>query len=261
VKHNTPKRLRLTVLRKNSECCIIKLQHKNHLLLYSYYLLNNKLTLRKSNNKSLKTFAEQFKMQLTRILKSIPEERFHSGLRLSIVLGVQQPKLNTKDDQLIVLNKTCTPTSIKQIAWYPTNDATAYSDGSYDNTKEKGGYAILIKHGNKEKIISKRTNLQGNNLIELHAVIQALRNLKKEQRIRVVTDSQYVIKGLVFWIEVWRRNRWYTASGEKARHKKQWLQLDKLTRNKIIELNWVKGHNNHKEHTLCDKLARNHLNQ
>ena len=237
------------------------MQYKNRLLLYSYHLSENKLTLRKSNNKLFKAFAGQFEMQLIRILKSIPEIRFRSGLKLSIVLGVQQPKLNTKDNQLIVLNKTCTPASIKQTAWYPTKDATAYSDGSYDNTKEKGGYAILIKHGNKEKIISDKTSLQGNNLIELHAVIQALKYLKKEQRIRIVTDSQYVIKGLVFWIEVWRHNHWYTASGEKARHKKQWIQLDKLTRNKIIELNWVKGHNHHKEHTLCDKLARNHLNQ
>ncbi len=261
MKNNTPKRLRLSILRKNYETCIVKLQYKNRLLLYSYHITENKLTLRKSNNQLFKAFASRFEMQIIRILKSIPETRFRSGLKLVIVLGVEQPKLNTKDNQLIVINKTCKPPIIEQINWYSTKDAIAYTDGSFDNTKGKGGYAILIKHGNKEEIISKQTTLQGNNLIELHAVIQALRSLKKERRIRIVTDSQYVIKGLVFWIEVWRRNRWYTASGEKARHKKQWIQLDKLTNNKIIELNWVKGHNHHKEHTLCDKLARNHLNQ
>lgn len=259
MKSDTPKRLRLSVLRMNSESAILRIRYKNRVLLASYRIDNHTLVFRKNNNTHFRDFVSRFQEQLIRIVKSIPKATFQAGLNLFIVLGVKQPKINTKADQLIILDKTTHPFRISQEKWLPLTTAVAYTDGSYDNTKEKGGYAVLIKNTNKEKIISNETRLQGNNLIELHAVIQALRYLRKERRVRIVTDSQYVIKGLLFWIEVWRHNHWYTASDKKARHKKQWIQLDKLTRNKIIEIKWVKGHNHHTEHTLCDKLAKSHL--
>jgi len=243
----------------NSENAILEVRYRNRILLASYTLANHSLVFRKNNNTPFRGFVSRFKEQLIKILKSIPSENFRSGLHLSIVLGIKQPTLNTKADQLIILDKTTESAQISQKKWIPPTTAVAYTDGSYDNTKKKGGFAVLIKKGNEEKIISRKTQLQGSNLIELHAVIQALRYLRKEKHIRIVTDSQYVIKGLLFWTEVWRYNRWYTASGKKARHKKQWIRLDKLTQNKIIEIKWVKGHTHHTEHTICDKLAKSHL--
>lgn len=259
--HQHPKRLKLTVLRNLADALLFKVNKRTQYCIYSYDKNTQTLAIRKHNNKNLYSYIDKYKKQLLKIIKSIPAKKQHSGLKLRIVLGIQTPQFNTKNEDLLVLKKQGKIHSLRKTSWHQPDCAIAYTDGSYDDTKKCGGYGILIQRKGEEKIISHSTALSGNNLIELFAVIKALKYLKKEKQIRLVTDSQYVIKGLVYWIEVWRLNHWYTASGQKAQHKKYWKKLDKLSRNKTIEINWIKGHNHHREHTLCDKLAKNHLSK
>jgi ribonuclease HI len=72
----------------------------------------------------------------------------------------------------------------------------------------------------------------------------------------VITDSQYMIKGITTWIYHWKLNRWRTANAEKVKDKKQWKKLDRLMNNRCLEFKWVKAHEDHPGNNLCDFMAR-----
>ena len=131
-----------------------------------------------------------------------------------------------------------------------------FTDGSFDHIKKLGGYAILIKSNSNYYIHQVKTQEKGNNLIELLAVIKGLEYLKNEPKIRIVTDSQYVIKGITEWLPIWKINKFYTANGTKAKNINYWKKADKLIHGKYIEFEWVKAHSEHFENTICDMKAK-----
>ncbi|WBW99763.1 RNase H family protein [Oceanirhabdus sp. W0125-5] len=55
-------------------------------------------------------------------------------------------------------------------------------------------------------------------------------------------------------------NGWLTANGEKVKDIDNWVKFDKLTEGKYIEFQWVKGHSDHFENTLCDLYAKDAIN-
>ena len=93
-------------------------------------------------------------------------------------------------------------------------------------------------------------------LAELHAAIRGLEILSISKKIRIVTDSQYVRKGLSEWIWNWKLNDWHTANGTKVKNIDDWKRFEKLTDGKYIEIEWVKSHRNHLQNILCDSLAK-----
>ena len=88
------------------------------------------------------------------------------------------------------------------------------------------------------------------------AVIKGLENTKEQNKIRIITDSRYIIKGLTQWIFNWKLNNWHTVQGEKAKNIEYWKQFDKLSEGKYIEFEWVKAHSNQFENSLCDFYAK-----
>ena len=116
---------------------------------------------------------------------------------------------------------------------------------------------MLIK--DKQQLLSihyNQLNTNSNNLTELLAVIEGIRLTDENESIRLVCDSQYVIKGVFNWIPVWKLNNWFTANGLKAKNVEYWKELDLLLNNRYIEFQWVKGHRDHIENKLCDYYAR-----
>ena len=110
-----------------------------------------------------------------------------------------------------------------------------------------------IKFGIKE--------IQNSSLIELIAVIEGLKELADHKKVRIVTDSRYVIKGLTEWLYNWKLNDWYTAQGEKVKNITFWKEYFMLTQGKYIEFEWVKAHSSHFENTICDSYAKELLNK
>jgi ribonuclease HI len=80
--------------------------------------------------------------------------------------------------------------------------------------------------------------------------------LKDEVEIRLITDSQYVRKGLTEWIINWKLNNWKTANGESVKNIKHWKKFDNLSNNKYIEFQYVKAHSQQFENTMADLYAR-----
>jgi ribonuclease HI len=113
-----------------------------------------------------------------------------------------------------------------------------------------------LRYGDVANEISGCDPKTTNNRMELTAVIEGLRLLKRPCRVRVVTDSNYVVKGMTVWIHQWLRTKWRNSKKEPVLNRDLWETLLELSRPHRIEWQWVKGHHGHKENEKCDKLAR-----
>ncbi len=129
-----------------------------------------------------------------------------------------------------------------------------YTDGSALGNPGPGGYGIVMKtnDGKFEKRFSKGFRLTTNNRMELLAVIDALKKLRqKDIPVEIYSDSKYVVDAInQKWLNKWRIQRF-----AKTKNPDLWKAF--LEKSKDIPYNifWVKGHNNHPENEICDKLA------
>jgi len=131
-----------------------------------------------------------------------------------------------------------------------------YTDGSCIGNPGSGGWAVIILNGDKQDIISGRKKNTTNNQMELMAAIKALVFLKKKQKIRIYTDSNYVKEGITNWIKIWEKNNWKTANKKKVKNVELWIKLNTLSDFHDIEWQWVKGHSGDPMNNMVDKLAR-----
>jgi ribonuclease HI len=132
-----------------------------------------------------------------------------------------------------------------------------YTDGSCIGNPGKGGWGAILLYKNHKKEISGKEENTTNNKMELKAVIEALKNLKKKCDINLYTDSNYVKNGITQWIFNWKKNDWKTTDKKEVKNKELWQELDSLVQRHKIEWHWVKGHSGNKYNEEADKLARN----
>jgi len=98
-----------------------------------------------------------------------------------------------------------------------------------------------------------------NNRMEMMAVIEALRQLKRPCRITVYTDSKYVMQGMTEWVSGWIRRNWINSQKKPVLNRDLWEKILELSKAHQIEWKWVQGHAGHPENERCDRLARNAL--
>lgn len=132
-----------------------------------------------------------------------------------------------------------------------------FTDGACSGNPGPGGYGALLKYADKIKEISGSEINTTNNRMEMMAIIKALLELKKPCRIKVITDSSYVVKGMTQWIPGWIKRNWLNAQKKPVLNRDLWEILLELSRLHQIEWIWIKGHNGHPENERCDQLARN----
>ena len=131
-----------------------------------------------------------------------------------------------------------------------------YTDGSCIGNPGSGGWAAIILNGDNQNIISGKKKNTTNNQMELMAAIKALVFLKKKQKIRIYTDSNYVKEGITDWIKIWEKNNWKTANKKKVKNIELWIKLNTLSNFHDIEWKWVKAHSGDSMNNMVDKLAR-----
>lgn len=130
-----------------------------------------------------------------------------------------------------------------------------YSDGACKGNPGIGGWGALLRFGDHEKELCGGEPETTNNRMELTAVIEALKTLKRTCRVRVHTDSQYVQKGIREWLQNWKRKGWRTSTGQAVKNQDLWQALDRLAAEHEIEWHWVRGHAGHPENERADALA------
>jgi ribonuclease HI len=137
-----------------------------------------------------------------------------------------------------------------------TDTVDIYTDGACSGNPGPGGWGAILRYDGREKELFGYDAATTNNRMELMAVIEALRSLKRSIPVRVHTDSQYVQKGMTEWIHAWKRRGWKTAGKEPVKNEDLWRTLDALATTHAIQWFWVKGHAGHPENERADELAR-----
>jgi ribonuclease HI len=136
-----------------------------------------------------------------------------------------------------------------------------FTDGACSGNPGPGGYGAILKFGKKIKEISGCEAETTNNRMELVAVIQALSQLKRPCKIKLFSDSTYVIKGITEWIPGWIKRNWVNSQKKPVLNRDLWEILLKLSIPHQVEWIWVKGHHGHRENERCDELARDAIPQ
>ena len=133
-----------------------------------------------------------------------------------------------------------------------------YTDGACSGNPGPGGYWAILMYENNKKEISGGSKQTTNNIMEITAVVEALKLLKFACDVDVYSDSSYVVNAIEKkWIEKWQRNGWKTSSKEPVKNKELWEELDLLIKKHNVKFIKVKGHSDNKYNNRCDELARN----
>lgn len=133
--------------------------------------------------------------------------------------------------------------------------AEIFTDGACSGNPGPGGWGALLRWGGKEKELFGGEKDTTNNRMELTAVIKALDALTRPVKVRLHTDSTYVMQGITRWIHGWKKNGWKTSAKEPVKNEDLWRALDEAVRRHDIEWKWVKGHAGHVENERADALA------
>ena len=129
------------------------------------------------------------------------------------------------------------------------------TDGACKGNPGRGGWGVVLRSGATERELSGGEAHTTNNRMELMAAIQGLNALKKPCRVKLSTDSRYVMDGLTKWIFGWQKNGWKTADKKPVKNADLWQELLAAARPHRIEWLWVKGHAGHPDNERADKLA------
>jgi len=130
-----------------------------------------------------------------------------------------------------------------------------FTDGACRGNPGPGGWAAVLCYGGHIKKISGAISFTTNNRMELTAVINALKILKKPMQVKLITDSQYVKQGITNWITKWKCNNWKNNKKKSIKNIDLWMELDSIVQYHKITWYWVKGHNNCENNIFADKLA------
>jgi len=132
---------------------------------------------------------------------------------------------------------------------------TLITDGSCIGNPGPGGWACLLRHDQHTRELYGSVAETTNNRMELLAVIQGLSALRESCEVKIVTDSEYVHKGITEWMANWKRKGWQTADKKPVKNQDLWKALDESLARHRISWKWVKGHAAHADNIRVDKLA------
>ena len=77
-------------------------------------------------------------------------------------------------------------------------------------------------------------------------------------QVELITDSQYVAKGISEWMPKWKSQGWQRKEGGQFKPVKNvdlWRRLDELVSRHKVRVTHVLGHNGHAENEACDRMA------
>ena len=131
-----------------------------------------------------------------------------------------------------------------------------YTDGACSGNPGPGGWAAILKYGEFRKEMSGGAKSTTNNRMEITGAIEGLSALKEPCKVKLYSDSQYLVRAInEGWAVRWREKGWMRTKSEPALNSDLWEILLGLLEKHTVEFIWVRGHNGHAENERCDKLA------
>lgn len=137
-----------------------------------------------------------------------------------------------------------------------------YTDGACSGNPGPGGWGAILVHEEKELAFSGGSRSTTNNRMEITAVIEAVKRLKRPCRIELFSDSQYVCKAFTEkWIDKWKQNGWKRTPREPVKNADLWQELLTLLEPHTMVVHWIRGHNGHPYNERCDAMAVEEANR
>ncbi len=124
-----------------------------------------------------------------------------------------------------------------------------------------GGYGGLIEARTRSGI--QRRDLYGhasastNNRMALSGAIAALQLLSGKgarMRVLIVSDSEYLVKGMRLWTPSWEARGWKRTAGP-IENLQLWQDLVAASRRHDVQWTWVRGHAGHPKNEYVNDLA------
>jgi ribonuclease HI len=129
------------------------------------------------------------------------------------------------------------------------------TDGACIGNPGPGGWACILRYGDKKKELFGSERQTTNNRMELTAAVEGLTALREPCEVEIVTDSQYVKNGITKWVANWKRNGWRTSDKKAVLNQDLWEELDRQNARHQTVWSWTKGHASHADNNRCDELA------
>lgn len=134
-------------------------------------------------------------------------------------------------------------------------DVTLYTDGACRGNPGPGGWGVVLESGQHVKELFGGELETTNNRMEMTAAIEGLKALNRGCKVAIYTDSQYLRKGVLEWMDGWKRNGWKTSARKPVKNQDLWQSLDQQLDRHTIEWHWVKGHSGNPGNERADALA------
>jgi ribonuclease HI len=136
------------------------------------------------------------------------------------------------------------------------SEVTIYTDGACSGNPGPGGWAAILMAGGAKKEMSGGERDTTNNRMELMAVIEGLKALKRPCKVDIYSDSAYVVNAFEQnWIGKWVRNGWKNSAKAEVANSDLWKELIDLTSTHKVTFHKVKGHADNEFNNRCDVLA------
>ncbi|SDY07051.1 ribonuclease HI [Ruminococcaceae bacterium YAD3003] len=136
------------------------------------------------------------------------------------------------------------------------SEVTIYTDGACSGNPGPGGWAAILMAGGAKKEMSGGERDTTNNRMELMAVIEGLKALKRPCKVDIYSDSAYVVNAFEQnWIGKWVKNGWKNSAKAEVANSDLWKELIDLTAMHDVTFHKVKGHADNEFNNRCDELA------
>jgi len=193
--------------------------------------------------------------------KELPSDtEFKSAIELlkTKIQALETKKAVVKDEELPL------PVEIAETHF----EYALYADGACRGNPGPGANAFVIQD-RTGKVLAEGVgfeNLTTNNKMELRGVLGGLKELEvvvkslsldpRLSKVRVVTDSKYVVEGMRSWLKGWKNRGWKKADNKAPENLELWQLLDEASNLFFcVDWMWVKGHAGHSQNEYCDRKA------
>lgn len=134
----------------------------------------------------------------------------------------------------------------------------AYTDGACAPTNPgpaAWGVVVFAPDGQERSADHGFIGQGTNQIAEITAAIEGLQRTPAGVAVELVSDSQYVLKGLSEWRAGWERRGFRNAKGEPVANLELWKRLFAVADARQVSVRWVRGHQGNVNNERADRLA------
>jgi ribonuclease HI len=133
------------------------------------------------------------------------------------------------------------------------NSITIYADGVCFGNSDPGGYAAVIRNDGCERVIRGSEPVTTRHRMELTSAIAGLEALQEPSQVELISDSQYLVRGMTVWMNRWLTQGWWDAFEKPVENRDLWEKLLDLSERHNVRWTWIGGSHDHPEHETSDR--------